>query len=228
MDVLAGSTDVTTYFKLKLLADGSPADALVITDLDLQYVRSGVAPVAKVDATALAATDSAHADNKAIAVDATDQPGLYRVDWPDAAFVAGVREVILTVKHTDIGSEDLRVNLTPVPANVMQIGSSTQSQADLKDLADTGYDPVTHTVLLTSAERNKIADHVRRRTQANVEASSDGDTLDLSSEYGFIQQAQESSVLAGTLTVKKTDGSTTLGTKALTTTSGANPVTGIS
>lgn len=111
MKVTPGSTDVTTYFSLVLSSDGSDATALTITDLDLQYVRSGVAPVAKVDATALAATDSAHSDNKAIEVDATDQPGLYRVDWPDAAFAAGVREVILTVKHSSCRAAHLRVEL---------------------------------------------------------------------------------------------------------------------
>src|SRR5688572_5354369 len=97
MIVKGGSVDVTTYFVMRLAADGTEATGLTITNFDLQYVRTGEAPVAKVDATALAATDSAHADNKAIEIDATDQPGLYRVDWPDAAFAAG-KEVILTVK----------------------------------------------------------------------------------------------------------------------------------
>lgn len=120
MEVLAGSTDVTTYFKLRLAADGTAATGLTITELDLQYVRSGATPVAKVDATALGAANSSHGDNQAIEVDATDQPGLYRVDWPDAAFASGVREVILTVKHTTIFTEELRVNLTPVPVDVRQ------------------------------------------------------------------------------------------------------------
>jgi hypothetical protein len=118
MDVVPDSTDVTTYFSLRLSATGANATGLTITELDLQYVRSGDTPAAKVDATALAATNSAHGDNKAIEIDATDQPGLYRVDWPDAAFAAGVREVILSVKHTTTIVEHLRVNLTPVPADV--------------------------------------------------------------------------------------------------------------
>ena len=111
MLVAGGSTNVTTYFALRLAADGTAATGLTITGFDLQYVRSGVAPVAKVDATALAATDSAYAANKAIEIDATDQPGLYRVDWPDAAFVAGVREVILSVKVATAFTEHLRVEI---------------------------------------------------------------------------------------------------------------------
>jgi hypothetical protein len=65
-----------------------------------------------------------------------------------------------------------------------------------------------------------------RRTMANIEADANGDTLDVSSLYGFIQQAQESSVSGTTMTVRKTDG-TTLGTKTLTTNASAEPVTGI-
>lgn len=111
MIVLPGATSVTTYFALRKTADGTAATGLTIADIDLQYVRSGVVPVAKVDAVALAATDTAHTDNRAIEIDSTDQPGLYRIDWPNAAFATGVREVILSVKESSIFTEHLRVEL---------------------------------------------------------------------------------------------------------------------
>lgn len=137
MDVLANSQDVTTYFHLRLAADGTAATGLTIADLDLQYVRSGAAPAAKVDATALGSTSAAHGDNQAVEIDATDQPGLYRVDWPDAAFATGVREVILTVKHTTTFIEHLRVNLTRVPASLEDFYSAdiqfTRDQANTQD-----------------------------------------------------------------------------------------------
>ena len=91
-------------------------------------------------------------------------------------------------------------------------------------LADTGTDGV----VLSAATCNKIADHVRRRTQANVEASSDGDTLSLLSLYGVIQQIQESNAVGTTLTVYRTDGTTSLGTRTLATDPAADPVTGVS
>lgn len=94
------STDVTDYVFIVDSTAFTPETTITITDLDLQYVRNGAAPSAKVDATALAAVDSAHGDNKMIEIDATDQPGLYRVDWPDAAFATGVSQVICTVKGT--------------------------------------------------------------------------------------------------------------------------------
>jgi len=83
---------------------------------------------------------------------------------------------------------------------------------------------------ISAAAANKIADHVRRRTQANVEASSDGDTLGISSEYGMIQQAQESNTVdnAGKLTTYRTDGTTELAQKTITTDDTAEPITGIS
>lgn len=137
MTVTGDSTDVTTYFVLRLAADGTEATALTITNFDLQYTRSGVAPTAKVDATALAATDSAHGDNKAIEIDATDQPGLYRVDWPDAAFASGVREVILTVKCATAFTEHLRVLIDP-PVNVTKwVGTAPAAYSTTRGTAGT-------------------------------------------------------------------------------------------
>ena len=113
MLVTGGSTDVTTYFQMRLTAGGD-GTGLTITDFDLSYTRTGAATAVKVDATALASASAAHGDNKMIEVDATDCPGLYRVDWPDAAFAAGVAEVILTVKHTSCFTESLRVEIDAI------------------------------------------------------------------------------------------------------------------
>lgn len=83
---------------------------------------------------------------------------------------------------------------------------------------------------VSAAAGAKIADIARRRTQASVEASSDGDALSIGSLYGLIQQAQESNAsdAAGYLTIYKTDGTTSLGTKVLSTNASADPVDGIS
>lgn len=100
--VKKGATDVTRYILLVDSAAGTPETAYTITALDLQYTRNRSAPAAKVDATALGATNSAHGDNQAIEVDATSSPGLYRVDWPDAAFATGVDKVLLVVSGTGL------------------------------------------------------------------------------------------------------------------------------
>jgi len=122
MDITPGATDVTTYFVLRLAADGTELTGATITNMDLVYTRSRAAAV-KADATALAQVDSAHADNKAIEVDATNAPGLYRVDWPDAAFAAGVGEVILNVKYATAFVEFLRVSLVVPPPTAAEIAT---------------------------------------------------------------------------------------------------------
>ena len=95
--IVKGSTDVIQYVVIRDSVTGVLEAGFDVTTLDFQYTRTGVAPSVKVDATALAATDDPHADNKAIEVDATNSPGLCRVDFPDAAFADGVDAVILSV-----------------------------------------------------------------------------------------------------------------------------------
>ena len=84
---------------------------------------------------------------------------------------------------------------------------------------------------IVAAACNKIADHVKRRTQGNTEASSDGDTIaDDESLYGMVQQLKESNTTehAGKLTIFKTDGTTEIAQRTLATDAAADPTTGIS
>ena len=112
MLVKGGALNVTTYFAMRLVADGTAATGLTPADFDLQYVRSGEAPSVKQNATLNAnGIGGNHSDATVIEVDATDQPGLYRIDWLDGAFVAGVREAILSVKVATAFTEHLRVEI---------------------------------------------------------------------------------------------------------------------
>jgi hypothetical protein len=103
-------------------------------------------------------------------------------------------------------------------------------------LADTGTDGValaTDSIgadEISAAGAAKIADIVLRRTQSNVQSSSDGDAISLGCLYGLIQQAQESNTTAtpGSLTVYRIDGTTVLGTKTVSTDPTADPIDGIS
>jgi hypothetical protein len=80
---------------------------------------------------------------------------------------------------------------------------------------------------MSTASRNAIADTTLRRQTGNVEASAFGDTLDFRSVYGATaQQTHKNAVSAGLWTVYKDDNSTTLNTRAVTGTAGANPITG--
>jgi hypothetical protein len=107
-----GATDVTRYIMLVDSTAGTPETAYTITNLDLQYTRNREEPAAKVDATALADQDTAHTDNTAIEIDATSSPGLYRVDWPDAAFATGADKVILVVSGAGLHPAVEEIHLT--------------------------------------------------------------------------------------------------------------------
>lgn len=113
------TTDVITYFVLRDTVDGAGKTGLIITDIDLTYIRDQAAAV-KNDATALSAATDAHADNKGFEVDATNCPGLYRLDWPDAAFSAGANAVQLCVKCAGAFTEFLEVELVDYDPNDAQ------------------------------------------------------------------------------------------------------------
>jgi hypothetical protein len=116
-----GSTDVTTYFVLRDSTNHAPKTDVTVTDIDLYYVEHGAAISSKADASALAAADSAHTDNAAFHVG----QGLYRIDWPDAAFDGGVgKHVILIVVCSGVDTTFLDVELSPA-VNVKQINSHT-------------------------------------------------------------------------------------------------------
>jgi len=81
---------------------------------------------------------------------------------------------------------------------------------------------------ITAAAANLIADHVLRRTTANVEASANGDTLSARSLYGATARlVHKVSISGSTMTTTRSDDSTALTTAALTTDSSADPTTGI-
>lgn len=93
------------------------------------------------------------------------------------------------------------------------------------------YDPDDNDVdeaTLSAATMASIADVVLRRNFDNVEASSDGDTLDKQSLIGAAAKDVNVITLVGTtLTVKKADGTTTFYTQTATTDAEAAAVTSL-
>lgn len=104
-----GSTSVTEYFVLRDSTTHAPKTDVTIADIDIYYQPSGAAQSAKADLTALDAADSAWDDNKGYHCG----NGVYRIDWPNAAFDGGIdTEVILIVVCSGVDTEYLRVQLT--------------------------------------------------------------------------------------------------------------------
>jgi hypothetical protein len=104
MIVTAGSTDVSVYYYIVQDASGTspgePVTGLLFSDIETggsaSYARQGAA---RVDLTliTLASASAAHADGGFILVDDTNMPGLYRCDYPDAAFATGVDQVFTSI-----------------------------------------------------------------------------------------------------------------------------------
>lgn len=75
---------------------------------------------------------------------------------------------------------------------------------------------------------NRVADYIIRRNLASVEASSDGDTQDFQSLQGAISKMVNDVEPSGSdILIKKTDGTTTLGTQTPTTSGTAEPIVAI-
>lgn len=103
MLVTAGSTNRTVYFYIvgdsNHANPGDPVTGLLFSDIETggsaSYVRVGAA---RADFTLVTQTPGgAHTDGGFVEVAGTNCPGLYRCDVPDAAWVTGVDQVIVTI-----------------------------------------------------------------------------------------------------------------------------------
>lgn len=131
-EIKKGTTSVTRYVMALKSSDGTPLTGATITNFDLQYTRAGAAAAAKVDATATpGGAGGAWDDNTMVEVDATSSPGLYRVDWPDAAFATGVDHVILMVTN----STD---SMVPAAEEITLVDNVVGDALDANDRVDVG------------------------------------------------------------------------------------------
>lgn len=95
--IKAGATSVSLPFVLRKTADNTEMTGKVAADMTLSYWRQGGLRVA-ITASDLAAVDSAYSSGGVKEVDATNAPGLYRLDVPNAALATGTDWVVIAVK----------------------------------------------------------------------------------------------------------------------------------
>lgn len=194
-------------------------------------LRSATGTVYNTAGAAFEAYNASNWTSYDIALTEQGTSGYYVGDMP--AVAAGIYAVEV---RWQAGGSPATTDTTVGSGEVNWTGTVVAALSDVKTKTDqltfTSANKVDSTLQaaadLATAVAQKVAHVVLRRTMSAVEAAADGDTLDLSSLYGLIQQAQESSASGATLTVKKTDGSTTLGTKTLATDASADPVVGVS
>ena len=103
--VKAGQTSVSITFRL-LSTAGAAVTGKAAADLTAYYWRQGGSPTS-ISLSDLAAINSAYSSGGVKQADATNMPGLYRIDVPDAAFATGADWVALAIKCT--GSMDYEV-----------------------------------------------------------------------------------------------------------------------
>ena len=106
------TTSVSLAFRLTDATTGAAKTGLDVTTLKLQYWRPGAAAGTATSLTLLALQTTTWTSYGAIEADATNSPGVYRVDCPDLAFATGADEVTLTVTGTAIQPASRLIDLT--------------------------------------------------------------------------------------------------------------------
>lgn len=154
---------------------------------------------------------SAAAGGTVTEVDSTNLPGVYYYGATTGE-VDTAGSLIISVGATGAKTYVAAVNIAPY---------TTKAELDAAQVDVTATD-------ISSDAANEIADHVLRRTTANVEASSNGDAVTQKSLYGAVaNQVHKSAILGGQWTVYKSDGATQLNSRTITTDSGAAAITAI-
>ena len=165
-----GSTDVSLYFVMRDSTNHAPKTDVTITDIDVYYQEQGAAQSAKADLTALAAADSAHADNKGY----NCGNALYRIDWPDAAFDGGMgKTVILIVVCSGCDTIYREIQLSP-PVDIIAISGDSTAADNLEAAADgTGYNLGGGDIVAASVTAGVTASTVSDKTGYALTAAYD-------------------------------------------------------
>ena len=130
MHVKAGKTDQSVYFFLQDAVTGGPYTTTGgETDFNLLYTRDSAAQVGNDVGGALGSAAAAHDDNKVFHCG----NGLWRCDFPDAAFAAGADHVNLMVTHDSeaflpaLRNADMAVGDSAFAADVDSTGTPTSA-----------------------------------------------------------------------------------------------------
>lgn len=99
LEKLKGATSQSEYVFIRNSSTGAPLTGLVFNSAGLvaYYVRPLGSPTAITLAT-LANAQAAYSSGGFVEVDATNMPGVYRVDVPNAVFATGVNQAIVMLK----------------------------------------------------------------------------------------------------------------------------------
>ncbi len=151
MQINANSTSVSVYFNIVQDNDGAnpgePDTGLLFSDIETggsaSYMRQGAA---RVDFTlvTLASASSAYSVGGFIEVDATNMPGVYRCDIPNAAVASGVDRAVIQL----VAAPANNVLITPLAIDII---STIPTVTDLTNLPTVPADWLTATGIAANA-----------------------------------------------------------------------------
>jgi hypothetical protein len=156
-----------------------------------------------------------------------------------ASALADVQGEVTTALNTYDGPTNTEMNARTLvaadyfdpSADTIQVGATSKTGYTLAAgslASNTLAAGAINAAALSSTAGAKIADISARRTLANIESSSDGDSLSLRSGYGaHCKMVNKVAISGDTLSVYRTNDSTVLGTQAVTTDVNANPITAV-
>ena len=185
--IKAGSTSVSGVFTLAATLDSTAVTGKVAADLTCSYLRQGGVRVA-ITPSDLAAANSAYSSGGVKEIDATNMPGLYRIDFPDAALATGADWVVFTVKEATSfvfyerfaletkGSSENNTIVAAIKAKTDLLVSTTAGRIDAAiiaagDLAQAAADKVwatTSRALSTSVWDETAASHNTAGSTGNL------------------------------------------------------------
>lgn len=202
-DIYKGATSNSIFIELVDSSTGLPKTGILYTDVTGSYVRTRSARTSITMAT-LASASAAYSSGGFILVDDTNQPGVYRLDVPDAAFVTAVDSVVITVKATGCRTVSRLFNLVNINNQVAYAPNAVAG-------ASGGISIVGSEMTLSTTGIDSIL------TRQMVESYAvDGTAPTLAQAIYLIQQILSDFSITGTsLDVKGLDGTTTKATITL-------------
>ena len=162
-----GGTNVTVYLTV-VDSDGALLTGLMAASITAHYLRPKAASPVAISAQDLSTPDAAHADGGWVEVDATNMPGLYRFDLPDAAVASGENYVVVSVKPSGGNRNYGIIYLDPLPSIVQGtvVSDSNNSAIQFKtDLTEGNDDQFVDAYVLFRTGPNagsveKVSDYV--------------------------------------------------------------------
>ncbi len=207
-DILAGAVDQTVdvWIQDSTSTTGAGKTGLVYNTSGLVcYYRKGATGTATALTLATQTVGGAHSDGGFVEIDATNMPGLYRLDLSDTIVAASGMVTVLLKGATGMAPVALELEVQP----------STGKVANTTHLAGTAYASADFSSTMKASINTEVVDGLTVDVVADS-IPSDGSRPTIAQAcYMLTQFLLERAVSGTTVTVKKPDGSTTLMTLTL-------------